>query len=246
MMLRGTSQSRGHGTGQGTGRCGGEGSGRAEFLPGDACDCPATVAKAKIWKILGEGGKLSSHCLHTGTQCDWETQAAPTDGEQDSLWVQSRAFPRTEFPQPVQGGGADAVSSQDSAVISHGARAVLTFNPQGLETSGLGSRLQQSVKLCLKRQEHTGPLCKASGRARWSRHRAGGDLCFSSVGRGTARTTDPTFPDTWVSHTTVSPTGHLIQTIPPSLPHGTPVPHSAQQVTVTVQWSSCPHSRSYR
>lgn len=75
-------------------------------------------------------------------------------------------------------------SSQHHAIISHRARAVLTFNPQGLETSGLGSSLQQSAKPCLKWQEHTGPLCKASGRARWSRHRGGGDFCLSSMGRG--------------------------------------------------------------
>lgn len=47
---------------------------------------------------------------------------------------------------------------------------------------------------------------------------------------GTDRTIDPTFPEIWMSRTTVSPTGHLIQTSPLSLPHSTPVPHSPQQV----------------
>lgn len=93
-----------------------------------------------------------------------------------------QGIPRTGFPHPVVRLEVTLCSSQDGAVISHRARAALTFNPQGLETSRLGSRLQQSGKLCLKWQEHTGPLCKASGRC--SRHRGEGDLCFSSMGRG--------------------------------------------------------------
>lgn len=186
MMLQGTSQSRGHGTGQGMGRCGGESSVRAEFLSehlaGDACDCPATVVKGETWKTLGEGGKLPSHCLHPGTQSEWVTQVAPTGGSRarHSPGQHSLCTPcavRMEVMRCI---------SQDSAEIrheiSHGARAVLTFSPQGLVTLGWGCRLQQSGKLCLKWQEHTGPLCKAAGR--WSWHRSGGELCFSSMGRG--------------------------------------------------------------
>lgn len=81
-------------------------------------------------------------------------------------------------------------SSQDRAVISHGARAALTSDPQGLETSGLGSRLQQPGKLCLKWQEHTGPLCKASGGC--DRHRV--TSVSAAWAEGTARTTDPHIP----------------------------------------------------
>lgn len=109
MMLQGTSQSRGHGTGQGMGtRRGRRLCQSRKFFQSIWKRMPVTVLplwpRGRLGKTSGEGGKLPSPCLHAGTQSDWVTQAAPTGGEQDSLWVQSRAFPRAVLPHPVQGG----------------------------------------------------------------------------------------------------------------------------------------------
>lgn len=140
-------------------------------------------------------------------------------------------------------------SGEDGAVISHGARASLTLKPQGLETSRLGSRLQQHPKNSVWNGRSTQSL-HASLHARLQGDEIGmwglADLCFSSMGRVESQDNSLcTSLQTWMFCASISPKARLIQISPPSLPQGIPVSHSPQQVTVTVQWSSCPQSRSH-